>query len=394
MTIKVMIVDDSSIVRQLMLETLSKERDIEVIATALDPIFAREKMNRQWPDVLLLDIEMPRMDGITFLKQIMAERPTPVVICSSLTEKNANLTMQALSAGALGVINKPAIGFKDYIQDASADLITAIRAAAQAKMSRVRTEALVPPPSKPMGRPAITPSTTPNNKPAPSKDHSAPQHKYNGMNERMSSPKLTADAILQAPKAGENIPATAKIIAIGTSTGGTQALETILPKLKPNCPGVAIVQHMPERFTASFAARLNSLCVIEVREAVNNDKLMPGLALVAPGGKHMMIRRTGTQYYVEVIEGPLVTRHRPSVDVLFRSAASAAGRNAVGYILTGMGDDGAKGLKEMHDMGAMTYAQNEESCVVFGMPKEAIGLGAAKEIIDLSEVAESIGKYR
>ncbi|WP_373974112.1 chemotaxis response regulator protein-glutamate methylesterase [Chitinibacter sp. SCUT-21] len=402
MAIKVMIVDDSSIVRQLVQEVLSKERDIEVIATAFDPIFAREKMNKQWPDVLLLDIEMPRMDGITFLKQIMAERPTPVVICSSLTEKNANLTMQALSAGALGVINKPAIGFKDYIQDSSADLITAIRAAAQAKMSRVRTEALVPPPSKPKPLPTKPSPSDPFKRATPVAPASASSSsfaqqaasKFSGMNERMGSPKLSADSLLQAPSQAERIPATAKIIAIGTSTGGTQALEAILPRLKSNCPGLAIVQHMPERFTASFATRLNSLCEIEVREAQNNDKILPGLALIAPGGKHLVIRRSGSQYYVEVMDGPLITRHRPSVDVLFRSAALAAGPNAVGYILTGMGDDGAKGLKEMSDAGAITYAQNEETCVVFGMPKEAILQGGASEVIALEEVANSIARYR
>ncbi len=376
MTIKVMIVDDSSIVRQLMQEVLSKERDIEVIATSIDPIFAREKMKFQWPDVLVLDIEMPRMDGITFLKEIMAERPTPVVICSSLTEKSADLCVKAMSAGAMGIVNKPAIGFKDFIQDSSADLITAIRSAAHAKVSRLNIA---------------------NRKPAPrATDSSRPMADSTRlMNERLGAPKLSADAILPPANGNSaNIPNTAKIIAIGTSTGGTQALEVILPHLKPNCAGLAIVQHMPEKFTASFAARLNSLCAIEVREAQTNDKIMPGLALIAPGGKHMLIHRTGMQYYVEVVEGPLVNRHRPSVDVLFRSAASAAGRNAVGYILTGMGDDGARGLLEMANAGSITYAQNEESCVVFGMPKEAITMSAAKEIIALDAVAASIGRYR
>lgn len=401
MTIKVLIVDDSSIVRQVMQDLLSKERDIEVIGTAFDPIYAQEKMAKEWPDVIVLDIEMPRMDGITFLKQIMAQRPTPVVICSSLTEKNADLSMQALSAGALGIINKPAIGFRDYIQDSSGDLLTAIRSAAVARMSRVRLTPITPPPVKPSTSPAIprpsTPLSSSTSTPAPhSPTPPRPTSSSNmtTMAERLGSPKLSADAILQAPSSGSVIPTTSKIIAIGTSTGGTQALEAILPRLKRNCAGLAIVQHMPEKFTASFAKRLDSLCEIEIREAQNNDKIMPGLALIAPGGKHMVIRRNGSQYYVEVLDGPLVSRHRPSVDVLFRSAASAAGRNAVGYILTGMGDDGAKGMREMFDAGATTFAQDEDSCVVFGMPKEALGLGGAKEVIALDHIADSIGKFR
>jgi two-component system chemotaxis response regulator CheB len=383
MAINVMIVDDSIVTRQVMQERLSKEYDIEVIALANDPIEAQQKMLKQWPDVIVLDIAMPHMDGITFLKKIMSERPTPIVICSALTEKNANLSMQALAAGAIGIVNKPAIGFRDYVQDSNSDLVTAIRAASIARIGAItRTKTIIstPRPSEP-ARP--TPA---------SRSSFSPLGET--MSERMNSPKLNADAILKAPVGNAPITTTAKIIAIGTSTGGTQALEAILPMLKKTSPGIAIVQHMPEKFTASFASRLDGLCEIEVREAKNNDKILPGLALIAPGGKHMLIKRNGTQYYVEVIDGPLVSRHRPSVDVLFRSAASAAGQNAVGYILTGMGDDGAKGLREMFDAGAMTYAQNEESCVVFGMPKEALGLGAAKEVIALEKIADSIGRYR
>jgi two-component system chemotaxis response regulator CheB len=383
MAINVMIVDDSTVTRQVMQERLSKEYDIEVIALANDPIEAQQKMLKQWPDVIVLDIAMPHMDGITFLKKIMSERPTPIVICSALTEKNANLSMQALAAGAIGIVNKPAIGFRDYVQDSNSDLVTAIRAASIARIGAItRTKTIIstPRPSEP-ARP--TPA---------SRSSFSPLGET--MSERMNSPKLNADAILKAPVGNAAITTTAKIIAIGTSTGGTQALEAILPMLKKTSPGIAIVQHMPEKFTASFASRLDGLCEIEVREAKNNDKILPGLALIAPGGKHMLIKRNGTQYYVEVIDGPLVSRHRPSVDVLFRSAASAAGQNAVGYILTGMGDDGAKGLREMFDAGAMTYAQNEESCVVFGMPKEALGLGAAKEVIALEKIADSIGRYR
>ncbi|MDW5416369.1 chemotaxis response regulator protein-glutamate methylesterase [Iodobacter sp. CM08] len=367
MAIKVMIVDDSAVVRQVMLDTLSKASDIVVIGSAPDPIFAREKMQKEWPDVIVLDIEMPRMDGLTFLKQIMAERPTPVVICSSLTEKGAEITMQALSAGALAIITKPSLGIRDFIQDSASDLLHAIRAASMARLQRPRS----PP----------TPQAN---------NHSTLAGSV--MQERMSSPKLSADAILQATGNHASIQTTQKIIAIGTSTGGTQALESILPELPKTSPGIVIVQHMPEKFTATFAARLNSLSQIEVREAKSNDRILPGLALIAPGGKHLLVKRNGTQYHVDVIDGPLVSRHRPSVDVLFRSVANAAGRNAVGFILTGMGDDGAKGLKELHDTGARTYAQDEASCVVFGMPKEAIKLEATDEIIALERIPEVITK--
>lgn len=365
MTIKVMIVDDSAVVRQVMLDTLSKAKDITVIGSASDPIFAKEKMQKEWPDVIVLDIEMPRMDGLTFLKQIMAERPTPVVICSSLTEKGAEITMQALSAGALAIITKPSLGVRDFIQDSASDLLHAIRAASMARLQRPRTAAPTP-------APATTSTSV--------------------MQERMNSPKLSADAILQANGSQSTIQTTQKIIAIGTSTGGTQALESILPNLPVTSPGLVIVQHMPEKFTATFAARLNSLSQIEVREAKSNDRILPGLALIAPGGKHMLVKRNGTQYHVDVIDGPMVSRHRPSVDVLFRSVANAAGRNALGFILTGMGDDGARGLKELHDTGARTYAQDEASCVVFGMPKEAIKLDAADEIIALERIPEVIAK--
>jgi two-component system, chemotaxis family, protein-glutamate methylesterase/glutaminase len=371
MAIKVMIVDDSAVVRQVMLDTLSKASDITVIGSAPDPIFAREKMEKEWPDVIVLDIEMPRMDGLTFLKKIMAERPTPVVICSSLTEKGAEITMQALSAGALAIITKPSLGVRDFIQDSSADLLHAIRAASMARLQRLR------------------PSTAPSQaSPSPA----APASSSSIMQERMSSPKLSADAILQAAGSQHTIQTTQKIIAIGTSTGGTQALESILPEIPKTSPGIVIVQHMPEKFTATFAARLNSLSQIEVREAKSNDRILPGLALIAPGGKHMLVKRNGTQYHVDVIDGPMVSRHRPSVDVLFRSVANSAGRNAIGFILTGMGDDGAKGLKELHDTGARTYAQDEASCVVFGMPKEAIKLEATDEIIALERIPDVIAK--
>jgi two-component system chemotaxis response regulator CheB len=348
--IKVLVVDDSAVVRQVMLDVLGRAPDIKVIGTASDPIFAMQKMNIEWPDVITLDVEMPRMDGITFLKKLMAEHPTPVVICSSLTDKGAETTMQALSAGAVSIITKPKMGVKQFLTDASNDLVSAVQAAAQANMRRLA-----------MPIAAMLPV----------------------------QPKLTADAMLPG-----NISAmaqtTERIVAIGTSTGGTQALEAVLTRLPRVCPGIVIVQHMPEKFTAAFAERLNSLCEVEVLEAKHGDRVVPGRVLIAPGGRHMMLKRSGAQYQVEVVDGPLVSRHKPSVDVLFRSVAKFAGKNATGIIMTGMGDDGARGMKEMFDVGAHTIAQDEASCVVFGMPKEAIKMQAVREVLSLDAMPRAI----
>jgi len=350
----VFIVDDSAVVRQVVSEVLGGDPGMEVVGVASDPIFALDKMNKRWPDVIVLDIEMPRMDGITFLKKIMAERPTPVVICSSLTEKGAETTMEALAAGAIGVVTKPGIGVRRFLmEDSAAELVHAVKAAAGARVRRSNGSV-----------PAAAPV----------------------------APKLNADAIL--PKAEHALKQTTeRIIAIGTSTGGTQALEVVLTGLPRTAPGIVVVQHMPEKFTASFAARLNSLCQIEVREAQNNDRVVPGRALIAPGGRHMLLKRSGAQYYVEVVDGPLVNRHRPSVDVLFRSVAKFAGKNAMGVIMTGMGDDGARGLKEMHDAGAHTVAQDEASSVVYGMPKEAVKLGAADRSLALGQISGEIVRF-
>jgi len=353
-----MIVDDSAVVRQVIRETLEREADIEVIAAAADPLFALERMKNDWPDVITLDVEMPRMDGITFLRKIMAEHPTPVVICSSLAEKGAETTMEALAAGAVGIITKPKMGVKQFLQDASNDLVSAVRGAARSNMRNVLATA--------RSAMAVAPPV-----------------------------KFTADAILAARAAATTAMAktTEGIIAIGTSTGGTQALEIVLTMLPAVCPGIVIVQHMPEKFTAMFAERLDSLCAMEVREAKNGDRVMPGRALIAPGGRHMMLRRSGAQYYVEVADGPLVNRHKPSVDVLFRSVAQIAGRNALGVIMTGMGDDGARGMKEMHDAGAQTVAEDESTCVVFGMPKEAIKLGGVDKVVPLDRIPQEIVAY-
>jgi two-component system chemotaxis response regulator CheB len=356
--VQVMIVDDSAVVRQSLTEVLNADPGIEVLCAVADPLLAMERMKAKWPQVIVLDVEMPRMDGLTFLRKIMSERPTPVVICSTLTEAGAATTLEALAAGAVSIVTKPKLGLRRFIEDASADLASAVKAASHANVNRLRvahrTEAL---PATQLG--AV-------------------------------QPKFTADAILSpsGPKALQQT--TERIIAVGTSTGGTQALEQILTSLPRVSPGIAIVQHMPEQFTAAFANRLNNLCQIEVREAKHGDRLLPGLALIAPGGKHMMLKRSGAYYYMEVIDGPLVNRHRPSVDVLFRSAAKCAGANVLGIIMTGMGDDGARGLKEMRDAGAATIAQDEASCVVFGMPKEAIRLGGAQRVQSLSELPRSM----
>ncbi len=350
--ISVLLVDDSAVVRQVLLAILGDTPDIHVMGAASDPIFAMDKLAREWPDVIVLDVEMPRMDGITFLRKIMSERPTPVVICSSLTQKGAETSLQALSAGAVEIITKPTTGLKNFLIESAAELVAAIRAAANSNVKNL---------GKRSAAPALAPPS-----------------------------KLTADAILPAANGHAMAQTTERIVAIGTSTGGTQALEAVLTALPRVCPGMVIVQHMPEKFTASFAERLNSVCEIEVREARNNDRILPGLALIAPGGKHLMVNRSGAFYHAQVIDGPLVNRHRPSVDVLFRSVAKFAGKNATGIIMTGMGDDGARGLKEMLEAGAATVAQDEASCVVFGMPKEAIKLNAAQRIMALEDIHQAI----
>ncbi|MBP8308357.1 MAG: chemotaxis response regulator protein-glutamate methylesterase [Burkholderiaceae bacterium] len=345
--IKVMIVDDSAVVREVLSAVIGSDPLLRVIATAPDPIVARQKMNTDWPDVIVLDVEMPKMDGITFLRQLMAERPTPVVICSTLTEKGAKTTMAALSAGAVTFVTKPTLGLRDFLQGQAAEFSRIVRDAARARPKRTVV---------PVGGATST---------GPSADSRQPRQ----------------EAMAQT---------TEQVVALGTSTGGTQALEAVLTALPRVCPGIVIVQHMPEKFTAQFADRLNGLCKLEVREAADRDRVLPGRALIAPGGRHMRLVRNGAIYQVEVFDGPPVNRHRPSVDVLFRSVAKVAGANALGVIMTGMGDDGARGLLEMHDKGARTLAQDEDSCVVFGMPKEAIKLGAAQRIVPLSAIAAEI----
>ncbi|WP_407309149.1 chemotaxis response regulator protein-glutamate methylesterase [Pseudomonas sp. nanlin1] len=361
--ISVLIVDDSAVVRQVMQAILEAEPGIRVMGAASDPLFAIDRMLKEWPDVVILDVEMPRMDGITFLRKIMSERPTPVVICSSLTEKGAETTLQALAAGAVDIITKPTVGLKNFLLESANELVHAVRGAAQVNLRN-------------LGRIAPTPFSAAKPPVAGPAGVVVERH--------------SADAILAPGNGQAMVSTTERIVALGTSTGGTQALEHVLTRLPRVCPGIVIVQHMPEKFTASFAQRLNELCEIEVREARNNDRVLPGLALIAPGGKHLLLKRSGAFYLVEVRDGPHVNRHRPSVDVLFRSVAKFAGRNATGIIMTGMGDDGARGLKEMAEAGASTFAQDEASCVVFGMPKEAIKLGGAKKVVALSEIPRAI----
>ena len=349
--IRVLVIDDSASVRQAMTSILSADPDIEVIATASDPFAAARYIQAELPDVVTLDVEMPRMDGITFLRKLMSQCPVPVVMCSSLVEEGSETLLQALEAGAVDIILKPRMGVADHLLESHMRIRETVKGAAQARLGR---------------------------RSAARKD-AAPQA------------KLTADAMMPPPGANAMRRTTEMVVCIGASTGGTEALREVLEALPANSPGIVIVQHMPESFTKAFAKRLNTLCKVDVKEAEDGDTVMRGHVLIAPGGlRHTMLERQGARYYVSVREGPLVSRHRPSVDVLFRSAARTAGSNAVGIIMTGMGDDGARGLLEMKQAGARTVAQDEATSVVFGMPKEAIARGAADRIVPLGHIANEL----
>jgi two-component system chemotaxis response regulator CheB len=345
----VLVVDDSAVVRQALSAILGQARGLRV-TTAADPLIAADKMKRDRPDVIVLDLEMPRMDGLTFLRKLMAEDPIPVVVCSGLAQEGTEAAMHAMDEGAVEIITKPKLGVREFLQESAVLLVDVVRAAAKARLGRRRK---APPAAAP------------------------PQ-------------KLTADAVLAARGRHALTLTTDKIVAVGASTGGTEALREFLEAMPPDAPGIVIVQHMPEFFTKAFADRLDGLCRIEVKEAVSGDRVAAGRALIAPGNRHTLLQRSGAHYMLEVRDGPLVSRHRPSVDVLFRSAAQAAGPNAVGVILTGMGDDGAAGLLEMKRAGAATLAQDEASCVVFGMPKEAIEAGAVDEVVSLERMASAV----
>ena len=351
--IRVLIVDDSASVRQALHQVLTEEGDIEVIAAASDPFMAARKIQDEVPDVITLDVEMPKMDGITFLRKLMAQHPVPVVMCSSLTESGSETLMQALEAGAVDVILKPKIAAADFLAESGARIRETVRAAAQARLGAARR---------------------------------------NRVGSLSSGPaaKLTADAVLPPPSGRAMAKTTEMVTCIGASTGGTEALRELLEALPANTPGIVVVQHMPEKFTAAFARRLNSLCEVEVKEAEHGDPVLRGHVLIAPGDKHLLLERQGARYVVAVKDGPLVSRHRPSVDVLFRSAARSAGSNAMGVIMTGMGDDGARGMLEMHQAGAFTVAQDEATSVVYGMPKEAVAKGGVDRIVPLDQIAREI----
>ena len=346
--IRVLVVDDSAVVRQTLVSILSSDPQLEVMNPASDPYVAAERINQQLPDVITLDVEMPRMDGLTFLRKLMNQHPIPVVMCSSLTPEGSESAMKALEYGAVDIIRKPSVGTKQFLEEARVQICDVVKAAAGARVKRV-----------PVRRMEV-------------------------------APKLTADAVLPRPLSRAMVETTEKVVVVGASTGGTEALRIFLEALPADAPGIVIVQHMPENFTAAFARRLDGLCRIAVKEAQNNDTVIRGRALIAPGNRHTLLKRSGARYFVEVKEGPLVSRHRPSVDVLFRSAARYAGPNCVAAILTGMGDDGARGMLELKEAGAATLAQDEASCVVFGMPKEAIRLGGADRILPLDRIAREV----
>ena len=348
--VRVLVIDDSASVRQTMVDVLSADPGIEVMGVASDPFVAARRIAEDVPDVITLDVEMPRMDGITFLRKLMAQRPIPVVMCSSLTEAGSETLMQALEAGAVDIILKPRIGAADHLAESADRIRDVVKAAARARLGARRTSTRT-----------LAPGT-----------------------------KLTADAMLPPPTGAAMARTTEMVACLGASTGGTEALREVLQALPANAPGIVIVQHMPAGFTAAFAKRLNSLCEVEVKEAQHGDPVLRGHVLIAPGDKHMLLERQGARYQVAIKDGPPVSRHRPSVDVLFRSAARAAGRNALGVIMTGMGDDGARGLLEMKEAGASTLAQDEATSVVFGMPKEAIARGAAQKITALEHIAREI----
>jgi len=348
--LKVLVVDDSAVVRQTLTAILEQERGITVVVAA-DPIIARGKIVKERPDVIVLDLEMPRMDGLTFLRELMAVDPIPVVICSGLTVAGAEHALRAVEEGAVSIVTKPKIAVREFLYESAVTLVDAVKSAAQARL-----------PVRGTRRFSVSGATT----------------------------VLTADAVLPRTPPPAVSQGQDRVIALGASAGGTEALRVVLQEFPANAPGTIVVQHMPEVFTAAFAARLNTLCTVQVKEAEDGDVVRPGLVLIAPGDRHTMLRRVRNRYVVSVADGPLVSRHRPSVDVLFRSVAQVAGARASGAILTGMGDDGAQGLLEMRDAGAFTVAQDEATCVVFGMPREAVLRGAACQVLPLESVASAV----
>lgn len=349
-SITVLIVDDSASVRQVVSAILAEDPGIEVMGAVGDAFAAARRLQDEIPDVMILDIEMPGMDGLTFLRKIMAQRPIPVIICSTLTDTGSKSVFDALEAGAVDVLPKPRADTRKALMETGDRLRHAVRAASLSR-PRVRQPRM------------------------------------------QIERKHTADVIMPAASPSRSVHATQPLVCIGISTGGTEALREVLQVLPPTSPGMVVVQHMPEKFTAAFSRRLDSICAVHVKEAEDGDIVETGLVLIAPGNRHMLVQRLGSQYRIAIKDGPPVSRHRPSADVLFRSAAQAAGANALGIIMTGMGDDGANGLLEMRKAGAQTIAQDEESCVVFGMPREAIERGAAAKIVSLDRIPVEISRF-
>ncbi|CAM3780585.1 protein-glutamate methylesterase/protein-glutamine glutaminase [Paracidovorax anthurii] len=349
--IRVIVVDDSALVRSLLSEIINRQHDMECVGTANDPLIAREMIREMNPDVITLDVEMPRMDGIDFLGRLMRLRPMPVVMISTLTERGAEVTMKALELGAVDFVAKPRVGLSSGLNELAAQIVDKIRVAAVAQVRRA-----------PVARPA-----------------SAPAHSGGG-----ASTAPTSAATLLGRVSTE------KLICIGASTGGTEAIREVLVQMPADSPAIVITQHMPPGFTTSFAARLNGLCQITVKEAVNGERILPGHAYIAPGGKQFHVARSGANYVAVVDDGPPVNRHKPSVEVLFKSAAAVVGKNAFGIMLTGMGNDGAAAMREMKDAGSYNYVQDEASCIVFGMPREAIAHGAADEVLPLTQIASAL----
>jgi len=340
--LKVLVIDDSALIRSVMNEIINREKDMECVGAAPDPLVAREMIKELNPDVLTLDVEMPKMDGLDFLERLMRLRPMPVLMVSTLTEKSSDITFRALELGAVDFVSKPKLDIARGMEEYAIEITDKIRAAAQARVRKTPVTQVIP-------------------------------------------EKFSADAIL--PSVAGRYSSTEKLIVIGASTGGTEAIKEVLTRLPADAPGVLVTQHMPEHFTKSFADRLNTLCKISVKEAEHNERVLPGHAYIAPGNSHLLLKRSGANYVVKLDQGPLVNRHRPSVDVLFRSAANVAGDNAIGIILTGMGKDGVQGLLEMKQAGSHTIAQDEATCVVFGMPKEAIAAGGVCEVLPLQNIA-------
>ncbi len=340
--LKVLVIDDSALIRSVMNEIINREKDMECVGAAPDPLVAREMIKALNPDVLTLDVEMPKMDGLDFLERLMRLRPMPVLMVSTLTEQSSDITFRALELGAVDFVSKPKLDIARGMEEVAIEITDKIRAVAQARVRKI------------LAAPAIQET-------------------------------FSADAIL--PSVAGQYSSTEKLIVIGASTGGTEAIKEVLTKLPADAPGVLVTQHMPEHFTKSFADRLNTLCKISVKEAEHNERVLPGHAYIAPGNSHLLLKRSGANYVIKLDQGPLVNRHRPSVDVLFRSAANVAGANAIGIILTGMGKDGVQGLLEMKQAGSHTIAQDEATCVIFGMPKEAISAGGVCEVLPLQNIA-------